>query len=328
MGFFKLMPAMAALWLLHAAPVAAGDAIVPYQATGANAHFSYAFFNPQWISADLPPGEDPKVLRVAIIGIQPGAPAELVIPAELEGRVVFGIDEAALAECPWVKSITVPATVRFLRAGTLNRAAGLEIIHIAEGHPDFTSLDGVMFDRSRTQLLAYPAGRLGAYGVPEGTTAIGPHAFALAKHLSAIKLPSTLTDIGGQNGNAFHGCMSLANIEIPDGVTNLGQSSFKGCAALEEFAIPAGVTQIPFGLFWGCSGLTRVTMPDGITEIGNYAFAGCGKLTLEKFPAQLKTIGAYAFQNCAKLQGIPLPAGATAVDRNAFRGSGIVAGEE
>ncbi len=318
---------MAAVWGLNMAPVAASDAIEPYQATGETEHFHYAIFNPQWLA--LPPGTDAKVSRVAITGVRPGAPADLVIPSQLEGHTVYGIgiDLETFADCPWVKSITIPASIGLLRPGTLNRAAGLENIHVAADHPDFSSIDGVMFDKGRTKLLAYPAGRPGVYAVPEGTTEIATAAFAHASHLSGVTFPKTLTDIGGRNGEAFLGCVSLEAMEIPDTVTNLGQSSFKECVRLKEIAIPPGVTAITFGLFWNCSALTRVTMPDDITEIGNYAFAGCGKLTLEKFPARLKSVGHSAFLDCASLKGIALPAGIGKIEDRAFHGTGIVVPE-
>jgi len=302
---------------LQARQVSASDAIRPYVEKGKSGHFHYAVYNNRWLRVK----EDGK--RIAITGLSPDAKGDVVIPSSLDDIEVYGVDENAFKSCTGIKSITIPKTVRFLKAGTFNRCQGLEDIVVAEDHPEFASVDGVMFDKQKTKLLAIGSGRSGHYRVSDTTTAIGQLAFSNCTDLNRVTIPESVADIGGFQGAAFLGCSKLERIDIPDTVTNIGQKSFQDCSSLQQLTIPPKVTAIPFGLFWRCGNLTSVTLPDGITSIGNYAFADCTRVSLRRLPASLKTIGAYAFKDCKGLRMITVPMSVTTIGRGAFRGCDI-----
>ncbi len=310
---------LAALTLLPAS-LSASDMIVPYKESGKSGLFHYAIYNNNWLLHGKRALEEKHITRVAITGVLPGAKGELAIPSSIEGHEVYGIDDKAFESCLEVTTIAIPKTVRFLQPGTLNRCRGLEDIVVAEDHPEFASVDGVMFDKQMTKLLAVGSGRRGEYKVPGTTTEIGPSAFLRCWHLKSVVIPKGVTDIGGHTGGVFQECRNLKSIEISDTVTNIGQKSFQDCDRLTEVTVPPKVTAIPFGLFWRCTNLTRVTLPDGIASIGNYAFADCPNLTLQGFPASLTTIGAYAFKDCMGLKGLTVPKGVTTIERGAFKG--------
>ena len=71
-------------------------------------------------------------------------------------------------------------------------------------------------------------------------------------------------------------------LEIPPGMTAIGDSVFAGCRSLEEIAIPAGVTWIGSAGFRGCS-IGRLSMPSRLSNFGGErpdAFEGVTKLSL------------------------------------------------
>ena len=70
----------------------------------------------------------------------------------------------------------------------------------------------------------------------------------------------------------------LININIPEGVTSIGESTFFGCASLTSINIPEGVTSIGDYAFYGCSNLTSINIPEGVTSIGEGAFYLCNGL--------------------------------------------------
>lgn len=308
-------------WLIN--PLSAGDAIMPYKETGKSGQFSYAIYNNRWLLQGRQAIDEKNITRVAITGMLPGAKGKLVIPSSIEGHEVYGIDERAFESCREVTEIVIPKTVRFLRPGTLNRCQGLENIIVAEDHPDFASVDGVMFDKQKTMLLVVGHGREGHFDVPATTTVIGQSAFAHCALLKSVSIPKGVTDIGGRSGGVFEGCKNLERIDIPDTVTNIGQKSFLDCISLKQVTIPPKITEIPFGLFWRCGNLAAVDLPDGITSIGNYAFADCAQLKLEGFPKSLTTVGAYAFKNCKALKGLTVPNRVTTIGNGAFSGCDV-----
>lgn len=322
MKITNVIPAILALLILPIL-LSASDPIVPYGETGKSGDFSYSVYNNRWLLHGQQWFDEKHIKRVAITGVLPGAKGKIEIPSSIEGHEVYGIDDNALKSCHGVTSIVIPKTVRFLKPGTLNRCEGLENIIIAEDHPEFASVNGVMFDKKKTKLLAVGNGRKGHYEIPGTTTEIGPFAFSLCTNLKSVAIPDSVTDIGGRHGGVFQGCKSLERVNIPETVTNVGQKTFQDCSSLKEIKIPSKVTAIPFGLFWRCGNLTRVTLPDGISSIGNYAFADCTNVTLECFPESLKTVGAYAFKDCESLEGLTVPKSVTTIGRGAFRGSNV-----
>jgi hypothetical protein len=89
----------------------------------------------------------------------------------------------------------------------------------------------VLFNNNKTTLVAYPAGRQGAYTVPAGVTAIGDYAFFRCRGLTGITLPASVTSIGVA---AFAMCSGLTGVTVPGSVTSIGDSAFEGCSGLND----------------------------------------------------------------------------------------------
>ena len=52
----------------------------------------------------------------------------------------------------------------------------------------------------------------------------------------------------------------MASINIPNGVTSIGETVFHTCSALTSITIPSSVTSIGQSTFYGCSSLASVTV--------------------------------------------------------------------
>ena len=68
-------------------------------------------------------------------------------------------------------------------------------------------------------------------------------------------------------------------IDIPVGVTSIGERAFYDCTSLTSLDIPDGFTSIGEDAFRGCSSLVSVTIGKGIVSIGKFAFYYCNALT-------------------------------------------------
>ena len=141
------------------------------------------------------------------------------------------------------------------------------------------------------------------------------------------------------------GCISLANVTIPEGVTSIERSAFSGCSGLTNMAIPDSVTNIYSSAFSGCANITSVKIPeyvcdnglssvfpssyqsitnvvisDSVTNIASYAFSDCSGLASVAIPDCVTNIGEYAFRNCDGLTSVTIPDSVTGVDGYAFSG--------
>ncbi len=59
----------------------------------------------------------------------------------------------------------------------------------------------------------------------------------------------------------------------------IGRRAFHGCLELKQVLIPDSVTKIGGSAFFGCSSLERIVVPKSVIAIGRYAFSKCNALT-------------------------------------------------
>ena len=221
---------------------------------------------------------------------------------------VVSIGDSAFYGCENVESIIVSANVLYIS----ERAFGCKNILVSSGNRFYQDIGGVLFNREKTQLLCYPAGRTdSSYTIPSSVTSIGNSAFAGCSSLSDITIPSSVTSIGNR---AFADCSSLSDITIPNSVTSIGNEAFAICSSLADITIPNSVTSIGDGAFCYCSSLTGITIPDSVTSIGSDMFSECSSLTSITLPKSITYIGVGAFSDCTSLDDIFFLGNAPTID--------------
>ena len=79
----------------------------------------------------------------------------------------------------------------------------------------------------------------------------------------------TELDLSGSHGvHLLWLCSSMTSIELPKGLTSLGEGAFCNCSSLTSIALPAGMTSLGEGAFNGCSSMASIALPAGLTSIG------------------------------------------------------------
>ena len=142
--------------------------------------------------------------------------------------------------------------------------AGLTSITVDANNPFYSSEDGVLFNKDKTELIVYPKGRQGDYVVPASVIKLRTKAFRWSTGLTSITIPESVTEIGSK---AFEGCNALTSIIIPKSVTILKSGMFQGCIALTSIVIPDSVVKISNNAFDTCTGLTSIFIPASVIEI-------------------------------------------------------------
>ena len=107
----------------------------------------------------------------------------------------------------------------------------------------------------------------------------------------SLELPLGVTSIGNE---ALSGANSLTSVTIPATVSVINEEAFKGTSSLTSISLPQGVTAIGQSAF-ASSGLTSVSIPEGVTFIGNYAFYSARSLATASIPSTVTNIGYRAF---------------------------------
>ena len=198
---------------------------------------------------------------------------------------VTSIGIAAFQGCDSLTSITIPAGVTSIGAAAAFNASGMMDIYVDSNSKSFSSVDGVLFNANKTELICYPRGKTAA----------------------SYAIPSTVKSIGE---SAFMNCYSLKSVTIPDSVTSIGSYAFAS-SNLTGITIPASVTNIGIGAFQGCVALTSVTVENVACVIaeGQSTFGDFGTAVISGYAGS--TAEAFANKFGYKFEAIDSAAGST-----------------
>lgn len=257
-----------------------------------------------------------------------GPGGEVTIPGTIDGLPVTGIGPAAFIFGRDVTSVTIPGSVTNIASGDFTFYPGsMTEIEVDASNANYSSLDGVLFDKARTLLIRCPAGRAGSCSIPGSVTGIAEGAFLRCTGLTAIDADPASKSYSSLDGVLFDkGKTALVrcpegksgSCSIPGGVTSIGDGAFCRCSGLTNVTIPDGVTSIGDGAFWACSNLASVTIPEGVTNIGDSAFEHCKRLTSVTMPNSVTSIGLLAFSACSGLTNMTIPGTGTRIGEHAF----------
>lgn len=140
-----------------------------------------------------------------------------------------------------LKSVNIPKTVTSLNNETFIDCSALLNIKVDAENAQYCDIDGVLYNKDKTELIAFPNGKTGSYSIPDGTESIGPWAFYGCKGITEIKLPSGIKSL---EEAALYGCDSLQEITIPEGVERLGYKSLSSCVSLGIVRLPKSLTYV------------------------------------------------------------------------------------
>ena len=247
------------------------------------------------------------------------------------------VADSALREIDNLGNISIPASVEIIGdCAFLNFSSeSLKNITVANENKYFSSENGVLFNKNKTELLCYPCGKKETtYTVPNTVTKLAKVSFSGCK-LNKLNLPNNLKYI---DESAFTET-SLKTLSIPESVEYIGKYTFL-MSGIETVNIPKRIATIEEGTFSCCINLKSVTIDNNIKHIGDYAFSACYNLSdinisnnvtsigkgafqstiIQKIelPASLESIGGYAFNNCQNLQEVTIPNKEVNINNRAF----------
>ena len=172
------------------------------------------------------------------------------------------IQRLAFFYCKSLKNVRIPASVKEIYGCTFAHS-GIKAFEIDENNPFFTVVDGVIFSKDLTKLVAFPPkSDKKEYTIPLTTKIIGEGAFE-GSELHYINIPDSVTHI---EGSAFQHS-KLRSLDIPDSVIEIGHALFLCCNNLEHLKLSNSLTDIPELTFSNCEKLKTITIPSSVKKM-------------------------------------------------------------
>jgi hypothetical protein len=97
-------------------------------------------------------------------------------------------------DCTGLTSVTIPSSVTSIGEGAFLNCNGLGQIVVDADNPSYASVEGVLFNKALTSLIAFPTGKtLMTYSIPGSVTNIGDNAFYGCTGLTSVMIPSVVS---------------------------------------------------------------------------------------------------------------------------------------
>lgn len=262
----------------------------------------------------------------------------VVLPTPIEN-----VNNNAFRHCTSLTSLDIPSTVKYFDGVPFDsQYLCFDALNVDEKNTNYSSIDGVLFDKSQNTIMIYPSQKLGySYKIPPTVKLIKDGVFSNNKFIKTILIPPSVETIANyafincdaipvvdEKSNNFYSADSLlfnksqtktifcsklkkGKYVIPPTVKTIGAYSFAN-SRLDSIFISNSVTEIEPGAF-NSSLVKYVDIPSSVTTIGYNAFSFCLVLKSIRIPASVKNIGfaAFASNNDCKLTSItvcnPIP---------------------
>ena len=201
-----------------------------------------------------------------------GLTGTLTIPSS-----VMTIGYQAFTDCTGIDSFNIPSSVISIESPAFLGDPGH--INVDPNNLNYSSIEGVLFDKNFKALLQCPTSIKGSYYIPYSVTTIGVAAFYNCNKIDSFSFPEVLTSI---NKYAFFSCGSLTNLKLPEGLVSIGMNAFQNCSKLNSILLPSTVKTIESGVFQYCGILNSINVkikePVDLTS-SNSVFDGVNTLT-------------------------------------------------
>lgn len=192
------------------------------------------------------------------------------------GKNVETIGFGAFWGCENVKNVHIPNNVVSMESSVFTDCLNLESITVDENNDYYTAENGVLFNKSKTQLVKYPPSKEDvSYKIPESVNSFEYYAFVQCKNIEEVILGANVTSL---SSCLFQDCKKLRKVEFLGELKTINNSSFENCINLSDITIPESVTKIEFWAFRNCDSLKEINISKNVDEIGNYVFGNCDSL--------------------------------------------------
>jgi hypothetical protein len=118
------------------------------------------------------------------------------------------IEFYAFLGCTGLTPISIPATLTNIQYEAFSECGS---INVDAGNPNYSSIDGILFNKAKTQLIHVPVSQSGFYPIPSSVSSVAKGAFRSCSNLTAVNIPNSVTSI---ESFAFFYCTGLQSMYV------------------------------------------------------------------------------------------------------------------
>lgn len=201
----------------------------------------------------------------------------IIIPDKIDGLNVVSIAKGAFDNCTNLASIYIGKNVKYIEELAFNNCGNLININVSEYNENFSSQDGVLFNKDFSKIIYYPKNKIETeYLFPDSVVDISDYAFYNCKNIIKITGGDNISTIGNY---AFYGCTGLSCLDFLQNVKTIGNYAFYNCTNISNLELSEGLKTIGCYSFSNCVNISKISFPNSIIEIGNGAFRSCNGLS-------------------------------------------------
>ncbi len=183
-------------------------------------------------------------------------------------------------------TLSINDDIRGVAAGLLAGNTNIVAYDVSTESHYLSTENGVLFNKDKTALIAYPAGKNNAsYTIPSSVKEIYASAFLSNKikkvHISNLEVWCEIDFYDGganplceYNTELYIGGVKLSTFVIPNTITEIKPYTFYYCKQIENVILPDSVTTIDTYAFANCRNMESITLGKGLQSIAESAFLG------------------------------------------------------
>ena len=212
------------------------ELLVTFQTNNGNLTLTYTVTSGNATITQLNTGSGSGVLNIPdnIPDITPLIPITIIdvyafmnstnLTSVIIGNSVTSIGDYAFASCTGLTSVTIGNSVTSIGNGAFQSCIGLSSFTVDSANPNYSVIDGVLFNKLKTILVNYPPNKTGInYNIPDSVTSIGDYAFASCTGLTSVTIGNSVTSIGD---GAFQSCTGLTSVYFYGNIPSIGVNNF------------------------------------------------------------------------------------------------------
>lgn len=247
--------------------------------------------------------------------------------------LTYSKDKTTLAGCPVGKTgtVTLAAETEKIIEGALDGCIYVTEYVVPPENIAFKDIDGVLYNKSGSQLLKYPAGRKGEFVVPDHVVDISQSAFDHAVGLTKLTIPPSVQKFHHESLKTADNlktlimptaayisllklCDCVERVDLTgedyyyshDGVifrqSSSGEKNLIYCprGRSDAYTVPDGITEIHSGAFTGCKNLPQIDFAGNFPKMHEGIFCSCQALHIPSQYLRIADKVPVAFSVCAK----------------------------